>query len=367
MFKVEMLPAADGDCFWIEYGDEKNPNRILIDSGRGETGNLLKSKINELPEEQRHFELLIISHYDEDHILGIIKFFKSQHPVVTFDDVWFNGKHHLRNHEQNNLYKNRMAILSYSQGDELSETIVNNNLPWNKAFNRKAVCFDPAGSLPIKTLKGGMKLTILSPTPEKLKQLDGVWDSIVTAAFIPPVTEELKLMAAFSKPIEDLTPEVVMKLAAEDNSKDIDDSKSNGSSIAVLAVYDKKGALFAADAHKDVLEKALKKLAAVDKKLKLDLFKIPHHGSTKNISNTLLKLIECSNFFISTNGGTPEQHNPDKEAIAKIIMNSKKPANLFFNYKTIYNDMWDDQNLKNELDYQTHYGTDNTIEIDPIR
>ncbi len=36
MYTVEMLPAAQGDCLWVEYGpDGKIPARILIDGGTG--------------------------------------------------------------------------------------------------------------------------------------------------------------------------------------------------------------------------------------------------------------------------------------------------------------------------------------------
>ena len=33
MLRIEMLPAAHGDCLWIEYGSGTNVHRILIDGG----------------------------------------------------------------------------------------------------------------------------------------------------------------------------------------------------------------------------------------------------------------------------------------------------------------------------------------------
>ena len=33
MFTIEMLPAAHGDCLWIEYGSGQEVRRILIDGG----------------------------------------------------------------------------------------------------------------------------------------------------------------------------------------------------------------------------------------------------------------------------------------------------------------------------------------------
>jgi hypothetical protein len=33
MFTIEMLPAAHGDCLWIEYGSSRDTYRMLIDTG----------------------------------------------------------------------------------------------------------------------------------------------------------------------------------------------------------------------------------------------------------------------------------------------------------------------------------------------
>lgn len=33
MFAIEMLPAAHGDCLWLEYGERARLKRILIDGG----------------------------------------------------------------------------------------------------------------------------------------------------------------------------------------------------------------------------------------------------------------------------------------------------------------------------------------------
>ena len=37
VFSLELLPAKDGECLWIEYGDPANPHRVLIDAGRAGT------------------------------------------------------------------------------------------------------------------------------------------------------------------------------------------------------------------------------------------------------------------------------------------------------------------------------------------
>ena len=73
MLNLEMLPAAHGDCLWIEYGDGKQTRRILIDGGPAHTYPALRARILHLPPDARRFELLVITHIDGDHIEGIVR------------------------------------------------------------------------------------------------------------------------------------------------------------------------------------------------------------------------------------------------------------------------------------------------------
>ena len=49
MFRLEMLPAAHGDCLWIEYGSGTTVHRILIDGGPAHTYPALRERILHLP------------------------------------------------------------------------------------------------------------------------------------------------------------------------------------------------------------------------------------------------------------------------------------------------------------------------------
>ena len=73
MFRIGMLPAEHGDSLWIEYGDTAKPNRILIDCGTDATYREIRKRLKKLKEKDRHFELLIITHIDGDHIAGALK------------------------------------------------------------------------------------------------------------------------------------------------------------------------------------------------------------------------------------------------------------------------------------------------------
>jgi hypothetical protein len=65
--------------------------------------------------------------------------------------------------------------------------------------------------------------------------------------------------------------------------------------------------------------------------------KIAHHGSKKNTSVALLKLIDCPRWLISTNGD--HFNHPDKECVARIIKYGK-PAELWFNYRNDHTAPW---------------------------
>jgi hypothetical protein len=74
-------------------------------------------------------------------------------------------------------------------------------------------------------------------------------------------------------------------------------------------------------------------------RLKLDLFKLSHHGSKGNLSPELLTLIDCTRFAISTDG---TRHNfPDPEAIARILVNDPdREKMLYFNYRQENAALW---------------------------
>ena len=69
--------------------------------------------------------------------------------------------------------------------------------------------------------------------------------------------------------------------------------------------------------------------------LKLDLLKLPHHGSMRNITKSIVSEIECSNFVVSTKVNR-KYCFPNKETVAKLICYRSKAdetINIWFNYQ----------------------------------
>ncbi|WDF66117.1 ComEC/Rec2 family competence protein [Flavobacterium sp. KACC 22763] len=343
VFNVNALPATFGDCLLVEYGDDKKLNRILIDGGTGGTKASIKKIFNLLPEDEKELELLVVTHIDQDHIEGILSILEEKALPFKIKSIWYNGYLHLPSDDTESF--------GPAQGERLTAAILRHSLKWNTEFNEKAVVVPDNGELPVVILGGGMKLTLLSPTNEKLRLLRPVWEKEL---------EDNGLKAGFGYNMEDEgeaddTEKFgkgffnIEELAA--NPFKEDSREGNGSSIAFKAEYCGKSVLFCADAHPSVLIESLDKLGK--EVHEFDLVKVSHHGSHSNTGPDFLKKISSARFLVSTNGS--RYKHPHAEAIAQIIVSDKNHKEIIFNYKTEFNSMWDSKILKDKHNYKAIY------------
>jgi hypothetical protein len=292
---------------------------VLIDGGTAATFARLRQRIEALPPKQRHFELLIVTHIDSDHIDGVLELLRAK-LGVTFGDIWFNGWSH--------LVPPTSEFLGPRQGDMLGNLLSSRvDLPWNEAFQGKTVVVPDTGALPVHTLPGGLKLTLLSPSWKELAALDAEW---IKESFpqgrVPgeaPVT-----LGRWPARLHSLAESPFVR----------DHSAANGSSIAVLTEYDGKRCLLTGDAFADRLLASFKRLPGFRDVLTVDAFKLPHHGSQANLSEELVRAVRCSRYLISTDGSI--FGHPDKEAITRILHHGGKTVQLCFNYDVPTTRQW---------------------------
>jgi hypothetical protein len=341
IFTIHMLPARQGDCLWIEYGDEQAPRRLLIDGGTPETHQVLQQRIQALPKAQRRFELLVITHIDSDHIGGALPLFADD-PDVAFEDVWYNAWRHLFDPDH--------EAFGPVQGEKLARSLDEGGLAWNKAFGGKRVCIPKSGPLPTLELPGGMRLTLLSPGADELKKLRPYWAEECKKSGLVPGES-----ASSSHPAppgyEAMGPVNIDALALEAFTGD--GSPANASSIALLAEYEGQRALLAGDAHADVLLKSVKRLVPAGERLHLDAFKLAHHGSKHNLSRDLLDRLDCRNYLISTDG-TQFKH-PDRQAVARVLKYGGLKPQLHFNARSDQNLLWDSPSWQKLYGYAVFY------------
>lgn len=334
-FCIELLPALHGDCIWIEYGNRSNPNRILIDGGPIGAYEALDARINKLRPGNRKIELTIITHVDADHIEGVIRLIAEKYNSLDFHKIWFNGWKHL---------ETVPGMLGPVQGEFvsalISKCIGDGNWNTSDVFNGKTDPFKGKtlvvandGLPPVANLEGGMQLTLLSPTPEKLEKLRNKWITEVNEKGIEPgdLDEALEQLREQHR----LVPKGLLggSFQLGDERIKLDDKEANGSSLAMLAEYGGKSCLFLGDSHPDAIVQSLKKLGASKVlPMKVDAIKVSHHGSRGNTTPELLDLVSCKRFLISTNGSHFKNPHPHHETIDMIISKAGPGVELVFNY-----------------------------------
>ena len=337
VFTIEMLPAGHGDCLWIEYGMGTALSRVLVDCGTARRYPGLHQRISQLPMAERHIELFVLSHIDDDHIGAAIPLLADTALGVRYGDIWFNGWKHLPQDK-----------LNARQGEEFSALIDKHKLPWNQWQNGQAIVLGD-GALPTHTLPGGLVLTLLSPTRATLANLAVKWEKEIKALNRTPGDaaqfERLGRSPSTSTEVDRLAESAFTG----------DTAANNGSSIAVLAEYQGKAVLLGADAYSPVLQASVSKLLEHrgQTRLKLDAFKLPHHGSANNLDVTLLALLECKNYLVSTNG--KHFNHPDREAIARVIRHGGTRPRLWFNHRSPINEVWDRADLQSTWHYDANF------------
>lgn len=347
-FTIEMLPAVDGDSLWIEYGpDPDHPKRILIDAGRRATYSIIRDRILALHDNDRRFELLILTHVDADHVEGAVPLLQDEIPGLEWGEIWFNDFGHARR------FHDRLGPL---QGEFLAAVIKKRRIPWNERFKGAPLVAMPNAALQSATFSE-MTLTVLTPTPERLAKLAQEWEKVLEEEGLDPKHPEktLALLATKKALQPDALGPVKLEKIAEDDYP-LDDTTANGSTIAVLAEYEGKAALLTGDVWAPVLTAALKRLNVERRtdRLQLDVLKVPHHGSIRNMTKELLEQIRCKRYLFSTSGA--RHHHPDEPAIARIVTWGGPRLKLYFNYRSDDNKIW--SKLQDRYKYKTYYPND---------
>ena len=343
MFRVEMLPAKHGDCLLLQYGRRSEPRTVLIDGGPlssySELGDRLRGIAGSL-------DLVVATHLDADHLEGLVRLLQDHSAQMQIGEIWFNGWRHLGSESE---------TLSPVTAEYLSALIESCRVPWNSSVNGQAIACSP-GTFPVVVLEGGLSLTILSPSTEALRRLKPVWESTLREEGLTPgaATEAAAHLAAsrrFGRHDRLGAPDLD-KLAQE--APISDKSIPNGSSIALLAEFKGKRVLLSGDCPPGVLERSIQAVSRLlgERRLRLDAFKIAHHGSKQSVTNSLLEKVDCQNYLISTDGRY--FGHPHDEAIARIIRHGGRNVNLLFNYQQ-RGRFWDQAPIRAKESFNTVY------------
>ena len=114
--KIKFLQAFNGDSIWISYTKGEEHVNILIDGGTSTTysykdkkdGKIkpgdLKVIIEELKSKNQKLDLVILTHIDDDHIDGFLKWFSNDELAIqSIKEVWFNSGKTIKTYLNNPL------------------------------------------------------------------------------------------------------------------------------------------------------------------------------------------------------------------------------------------------------------------------
>jgi hypothetical protein len=118
-------------------------------------------------------------------------------------------------------------------------------------------------------------------------------------------------------------------------AENLDRSVFNLSSIVVLARSGKRTLLLTGDARSDDIVTGLKAeglLSAAKPRLDVDVLKLPHHGSVRNVDAKFFAAVRARNYVISANG---RDGNPEDATLALLCdsrLNDNDPWTLWLTY-----------------------------------
>jgi beta-lactamase superfamily II metal-dependent hydrolase len=317
---IKVFPAANGDSFLLRI---KNKN-LIIDGGKGELcHNMLVNDIKLIENKNQIIDLLIVTHMDDDHIAGIIKLYnETDIDSSIFKKVWFNSGSLISSKFSGKEITSREIPLnplsremSVKQGLTLEK-----KLQMSEAWQRELIC---AGQ--IYNLGEGITITTLSPDLDTLIELNNKWE--VEKEKIEERIKRKRMMSTtndYDRKVDELFDEDFVE----------DNALFNKSSIAFLLECEGYRVLMLGDSHPSIVVESLTRLGFSEKnKLKINVMKVSHHGSKRNTSNELLRMIECTRFIISTDGS---KHGlPNKRSLARIVKVMEEPVTFYFNYDSM--------------------------------
>jgi hypothetical protein len=338
VFQLELLPAKDGDCLLVSWGDAEKLSHMVVDGGRAGAYPLLKERLLDIAKKGQRLELYVLTHIDADHIEGGLSYLKDRRKPIVPERVWFNGyRQMVPSHRR-----------SMKQGDEFSEQLERLEWPLNAAFVNGIVSLENApGVIEI----AGLKITLLSPDNAHLSALGEKWKEFREELEAKKDGEREGMRGGRER------PPVAEPIVIEDLISDgpTDPELPNGTSIAFVAEWSERRILFGGDAHPDLLASSLAPLAAAEGgRYRVDLYKASHHGSAKNTSRELIQLMCCSRMAVSTNGKL--HGHPDPQAIARFIhFGPEGPKLIYFNYDTDRTRPWNDARTKAKYQYGAQF------------
>jgi beta-lactamase superfamily II metal-dependent hydrolase len=376
ILKLNIVQAKFGDCMILEFGsEEQKPHYILIDGGpEGTYDNHLSAALQSLRPggdgSKKTLDIIIASHVDDDHVIGLIDFLADlrhrreeaensqmdDKNIISVGSLWHNSFSKTLQEEQeqendmgsrssnnsvnihsrvesllertqysssssssskNNFAAAKAAIMATEQGHKLSLLAGILGIVINPGFPKGLVLIEEEEEAPNPIKIDNLTLRIIGPTKANLEELRNEWRKWLEKYETADISEPS--IAAMA-----------------------DKSIPNLSSIVVLAEVDGKRVLITGDARGDHIIDGLRLAGGGlfddndDGHMHVDVLKVPHHGSARNVTKAFFKALTSDMYIISADGryGNPDfstlkwivEAAQERQSTIKIIATNETPA-----------------------------------------
>jgi hypothetical protein len=321
LFTLEALKAKKGDCLLLHAGPEDKPELIVIDGGpSGVYRQSLLPRLRAIhaardPDAGLPIRMLMVSHIDDDHIRGVLDLTDKlieqrddrQEEDFRITTLWHNSFDDIVGNRAETLFtaarsevgaaalagepppnvgiahSSALMLASVPQGRQLRDNAAALGIEVNQPGG--GLIADP-GSGPAVSLVEGLETRVLGPRKQRVDEFQAEWDEILRKKGL--AVEQGTLEAA----------------------EYLDKSVYNLASIIVLMRAGDKEMLLTGDARGDDILTGLRgaKLLDADGHRHVDLLKMPHHGSDRNIETDFFRAVSADHYVFSGDGsyGNPE-------------------------------------------------------------
>ena len=317
MMKLHIIQARFGDCFLLEYGQQDQPAFMLIDGGPSDTYiKHLKPALQQIMQQYPHLEDVVISHVDNDHIVGVLDLLTDlqkqqdtgQQPFLSLGQLWFNSFSRTISTDKledrlggiqktasiNGLSMQAMsvAVNGIREGSRVMARAAHLKLPVNKEAPGGFFLAEKTNTV---IRRQNLEITVAGPTRNNLEKLRKEWEEW----------------------IQKNEREIAAGKYTKDVAAALDRSVPNLSSIVLLVKGDGKTILLTGDCRGDHLQESLIETGlGPDGRIHVDILKVPHHGSIRNVPPGFFEKVTADTYVISADG---TYGNPDTETLLQIV------------------------------------------------
>lgn len=301
MLKISLIQAGSGDCFHFKSKTEDFD--FLVDCG------FKKTYVKSIRGVIKSTDFIILTHVDADHIAGAIPLIEDYPQKIDFKTLYFNTP-------------GKFKVTSVGGDISIGQAIFLDSILKEKEVDCRALVQGD-----ILQLSENSFIKVISPR------------NLEITKYLEMHNEEVdkRQLGGEISTTRDIVETLEALAEKGDSYKSINSDIINASSIAFIMNYRGYKMLILGDSHPLVVEEYLESLGySKENKLDLEIVKLSHHGSIKSISNKIISMIRCSKYIVSTNGGLGRARHPNRETLAKLIVNvdrgESEKIRFFFNY-----------------------------------